>query len=322
MHGPAVHGPLALAVTKRRDWRNRTEEHRIPCHLMGKAGLQPVALNLHLQQARRAQRRIPASPIEKLDEIRMHLRFSSEHERFEQQPGGATEDLPPQLARLLEDVGSKRLDAPAGVLEPASRQSHRRSCLRRHRHDAVILEPSHGGVSRRRKQRHRVPVGIAGIGSGNRLQQRGHVVDRPSHRSDDAGEREDARARRMMPRGRHAAGGWFQTADAAEMRGHANRSAAVAADAPGRKAGSNRRGFTSAGSAGRSVEGPRTVGAAVERIVGLPGHQLLGDVGDADDDRTRGAKRVRRASHRRRRVRRRGISTPSPMAARSPQRSS
>ena len=116
------------------------------------------------------------------------------------------------------------------------------------------------------------------------LEEQLHVVDRPRHRADHAGERERAAARREVAGGRHAARRGLEAADAAEVRRHANRSAAVAADAARRQARGDGRGLAAARSARRAIERPRAVGAAVERVVGLPRHQLFGDVGDAEDD--------------------------------------
>ena len=61
----------------------------------------------------------------------MHLRFASKHERLQQQPRGASEDLPPEFARLLEDVGPEWLDMP-----PAS-SSQRAACRIARRVSAV-----------------------------------------------------------------------------------------------------------------------------------------------------------------------------------------
>ena len=142
---------------------------------------------------------------------------------------------------------------------------------------------------RRLEQRHRMPIGIADVGARHHFEQQLHVVDRPRHRPDDAGEGERAATRRKVSGRRHAAGRGLEAADAAEVRRHANRPAAVAADAARRQARGDGRRLAAARSARRAIERPRAVGAAVERVVGFPGHQLLGDVGDAKHDGAGGA---------------------------------
>ena len=114
------------------------------------------------------------------------------------------------------------------------------------------------------------------------------VVHRSRHRPDDAGEREGTGAGREVSGGRHAARRRLEAADAAEVRGHANRSAAVAADAAGREARGDGRRFAAARSSRRAIERPRVVRPAVERVVRLPRHELLGSVRHADHDGARG----------------------------------
>ena len=56
------------------------------------------------------------------------------------------------------------------------------------------------------------------------------------------------------------------------------------AEARCRETGGDGGGLASAGAAGGVGKVPRVVGAAVEEVVGLVGHQELGAVGDAEDD--------------------------------------
>ena len=65
-------------------------------------------------------------------------------------------------------------------------------------------------------------------------------------------------------------------------------SAAVTADASCRQPRGDGRGLAAARSAGRAIGRPRAVRAAVERVVCFPRHELLGDVGDAENDRAGG----------------------------------
>ena len=139
---------------------------------------------------------------------------------------------------------------------------------------------------------------------------------------DDAGERERAAARREVPGRRHAARRGLEPADAAEVRRHANRPAAVAADAARRQTRCNGGGLAAAGSAGRAIEGPWAVRPAVHRVVRLPRHQLLGDVGHAQHDGACRAGRATSGASRSRRARPSGIASPSPTEALRPTSSS
>ncbi len=74
---------------------------------------------------------------------------------------------------------------------------------------------------------------------------------------------------------------WLQAADAAEVSGNANRASTIAADSSGGHTCGDRGRFASARTAGRALQVPRAIGAAIEQVVRLPGHQHLGSVGDA-----------------------------------------
>ena len=228
----------------------------------------------------------------------MDLGLTPRHQRLEQQPRGAAED-----SHHSSRASSRPSGRNGSTATPAS-SSHRTACRIARRVSASTgtipssskkptrrPDASPNGRSRPKRQaeRHRVPIRIADVGAGHHLEQQLHVVDCSRHRADDAGEGERAAARREVPGGRHAARRGLEAADAAEVRRHANRSAAVAADAACRQARGDGRGLAAARSARRAIERPRAVGAAVERVVGFPRHQLLGDVGDAEDDGAGGA---------------------------------
>ena len=127
-------------------------------------------------------------------------------------------------------------------------------------------------------------VRVADISPCHHRQQERDIVNCPRHGADHAGECEGTAARREVSGRRHAARRRLQSDDPGEVRGHADGAAAVAADAAGRQPRGNRGGFAAARTARRAREVPRTVGSAVERVVGLPRHQLLGNVGDAEND--------------------------------------
>ena len=77
----------------------------------------------------------------------------------------------------------------------------------------------------------------------------------------------------------NASGRWLQSANAAEVSGHTNRAAAIAAHAARGHARGNRCRFTAARSAWRAVQIPRIVGAAMKQVVGFPRHQKFWRIG-------------------------------------------
>src|SRR5438477_3197591 len=82
-----------------------------------------------------------------------------------------------------------------------------------------------------------------------------------------------------------AARSWFESADAAEVRGDANGATAVAANAAEGKTGGDGCGFSAAGAAGGVCEIPGIARAAGEAVVGFVGHEKFGRVGGAEDNR-------------------------------------
>src|SRR6267142_5348644 len=91
-----------------------------------------------------------------------------------------------------------------------------------------------------------------------------------------------------MTCGRNAAGSRFESADAAEMRGHSNGAAAVAANAACRAAGSDGCGFAAARAAGGVSHVPRIAGSASEKSVGFVSHQEFGSVCVSEEDGSSG----------------------------------
>ena len=219
----------------------------------------------------------------------------------------AAEDLPPQLASFLEPVGPERLRPrhPASSKRTRPPSGSRRRDVRRHRHDAIVFEDADARAASATDASgvngtgcpFGSPMSAPAITSSSSLD----VVHRSRHRPDDAGEREGTAAGREVSGGRHAARRRLEAADAAEVRRHANRSAAVAADAAGRQARGDGRRFAAARSARRAIERPRVVRPAVERVVGLPRHELLGNVRHAEHDGARGLEACDQRWRRRRR---------------------
>ena len=86
----------------------------------------------------------------------------------------------------------------------------------------------------------------------------------------------------------NASGRGLESADAAEVGGDANGSAAVTADASGGHARGDSRRFAAARSTRRAVQVPRTVGSSMQQVVGLPCHEHFGRVGDSENHCARG----------------------------------
>ena len=157
--------------------------------------------------------------------------------------------------------------------------------FRRHGRAAVVFEISDSQFScffiAWPAQRHRSGAGVAIVGALHHFEQQLQIGDGARHGTDDTDQRKRSAGRRIVTGGRNSSGRRLQSADAAEMRGHANRAAAVAAHSARRHPCGDSCGLAAARSAGRALEIPRIVGAAVEQVVGFPRHQKLGSVGYA-----------------------------------------
>ena len=118
--------------------------------------------------------------------------------------------------------------------EPAARP-HQGRAHQRYRLEAVVDDVVE------RSERYGMRVWIASVRPSHHFQQQRHIVHGPCHGPHDAREREWAAAGREVSRRRYAPGRRLQTADTREMRGHADRSAAVAAEPACRQSSGNRR---------------------------------------------------------------------------------
>ncbi len=99
-----------------------------------------------------------------------------------------------------------------------------------------------------------------------------------------------------MPSGRNPPGSGLESADSAEMRGDADRSAAVTAHPARRTSRRDCGRFPTTRSSSGTRQIPGIIGTPIEKIVRLPRHEQLGGVGHAQDDRSR----IAQASHQRR----------------------
>src|SRR5689334_20619529 len=70
------------------------------------------------------------------------------------------------------------------------------------------------------------------------------------------------------------------------MRGDADRAATIAADSCSAQASSDRSGVASAGAARSAIDIPRAIGASVDGILRVIGHQHFGNVGITENNRS------------------------------------
>ena len=201
---------------------------------------------------------------------------------------GDTEQLPPQLAGQLKPFRPEGFHLKTRAPQGFSRSSHRRARFRSHRRAAVVFEVANAHALQLivpgPAQRHRRRRGIAIVGALHDFKQNFQVAHISGHGSDHAQQREGPDRDREVSGCRDASGSGFQSADSAEVRGHANRSAAVAAHASGGHAGRNRRRLPATRSARRAREVPGIIGPPVKKIVRLPGHEQLRRIGNAKND--------------------------------------
>src|SRR6202034_492323 len=143
-------------------------------------------------------------------------------------------------------------------------------------------------------------AGVANVWTLHHLEQNFQVGNCACHWADDADQSKWPRRCGIVAGRRNSPRRWLQTADAAEVSGHANGTSTVAAHSARRHARGNGRRFAAAGAAGRALQIPRAVGATVEQVIGFPCHKKLGSIGCTQYDRAR----VLQACHQRRILRR------------------
>jgi len=154
--------------------------------------------------------------------------------------------------------------------------------------EAVVFKVADGDlaglVARDGAVRDGMGVRVCGVRSGEGLEQQAHVGDGAGHGADGAEEGEGSEAWREMSCGGESASRWLERADAGEVCGLADGSAAVAAEAGGGHTCCYGCRFAAAGAACGVVEIPRIVSAAVEEVLGLVGHEELRAVGGSEND--------------------------------------
>src|SRR5437667_12017801 len=284
----AINLPPTLAMLKRRNCRYRAKQHGIITHLREDLHANRIALNPGIEQRLSCVIRLSLNPTRKLLQNRAQLCFMSACHRAEQHSSSNSEEFPPELPGQLEPIGTKWLDLKTCTRQSLRGRSHRRTCIRRHRRTAVILEISNRNflqlIAVRPAHRNRHSRWIADVWPLYYLKQQLQILHLACHRSHDPDQSKRPDRIRKMPSCRNAPGRRLQTADSAEVRRHSNRSAAVASHSGHRHSRRDRRRLTATRSTRCPAQIPRTIGAAVEKIVGLPRHQQLRRVCRSQND--------------------------------------
>src|SRR5882762_4035049 len=120
---------------------------------------------------------------------------------------------------------------------------------------------------------------IVGVWSTQYFEQDLQIADGARHRPNDSEPSERAVSGRIVAARRNSPWRRLQSADSTEMGRHTNRAAAVAAYSAGGTAGSNRSGFTAAGTSRREFGIPRVAGLSGEPVIGFVSHQEFRGVG-------------------------------------------
>src|SRR5208283_1536493 len=170
---------------------------------------------------------------------------------------------------------------------------HRRPGLWRDWSSAIIFEktdldaPDRSFLSPAHLDRRGTRVSV--VPTGHNFEQGSQVFYGARHRPDHTDQGKGATGFWKVSGRGNSSGSRLQAADAAEVRRDADRTAAVTAHAASGKSRGNGGGL----SAARSTRGPGhipgIVGAAIKKVVALPGHEQFGRVGDAEDHGSGGA---------------------------------
>ena len=291
--GLAVDRPLALAVAKRRNAGNRAEQHgksRISSSVFARsrsssahASSRSVAVSGGAPGDREKLLEDRAQPISLCRESPARRTWL----RTAQRTSTTTCAAAPACSAGTARRESPHRAAPAAAAFTAARVS-----------GVTGTRPSSSKkpmVMRRRSSRRRLAQcdrradRIGRILPAEHAKQQRDIGDGPRHRPDRAENRKRPHARRQMAAARNASGRGLERADAREVRRHAHRAAAVAAQSRRRQPRRNRRRLAAARSARRALQIPRIARLPVQQVRGLIGHQKLGAVGRAQNQRARRA---------------------------------
>src|SRR5713226_4352240 len=173
--------------------------------------------------------------------------------------------------------------------------THRRPRFSADRSSAIVFEePDPGGpdyafmnLTHLDRRRTRISITkIAIVPTRHHFKHSPHIFYSARHWSDHSDHGKRPAGFWKVPRRRNASGSWLQSADAAEVRRHADRTATIAAHAASGKSRRDGRSLSAARSARGAGQIPGIVRASIKKIVGLPGHEQFGRVGDAEDHRS------------------------------------
>src|SRR5207245_6990650 len=182
----------------------------------------------------------------------------------------------------LETIRKKRTYLKTRAVERFCSGTNRSARLGGHGRAAIIFEVADLNFSkifeRDAAQRHGGGTWVAIVGSSHHFEQHPQISDGARHRSDNPQKRKRTYRIRVMSGGRDAPGSGFQTADAAEMCGHTDRSSSIATHSSSGTTGRDCRRLPAARSACGALQVPGIIGAAIEKIVSFPRHQQLGRV--------------------------------------------
>src|SRR5208337_4586122 len=153
----------------------------------------------------------------------------------ENHPSGRTKEFPPQLTRFFETLGAERLDTKSAARQNKRCTTHRRPGFFRDWSSAIVFEETDVDAPQCRvinlTHLDRRGARIAVVRTRHHFKQGPHVFYGARHRPDYSDQGKGAGRFRKVAGRRNASGSGLQSADAAEVRRDADRTAAVAAHA-------------------------------------------------------------------------------------------
>src|SRR6185437_4716197 len=138
--GLAFNLPAALAVPKRRNRRNRTQQYWEPLHLLENLHANQVAADPALHEGVRSVPLLLRDPPIELFENGAQFRFASLRHRTEQHPAQHTEELPPELACLVQTFWAKCFYFESGIAQELRGLAHRNTRFLSYRSATVVFK--------------------------------------------------------------------------------------------------------------------------------------------------------------------------------------
>src|SRR6185437_5762440 len=237
--------PTALAVMEGGNCGGGTKQQRESLHLLENFYTHHVALHPHIQQRFSCMRRALGDPFQKLFQYRTHDFFMALSHRAKQHASRNAKELPPELAGFFQAFGTEWFHLKAGALQKFRGIADCGARFSRDRSASVIFEicdanifhflcawPTHGN---RRGGR------ITVIRPLHHLEKNFQVSGGPRHWPYYASQSKRSDGTGKMSRGGNAARGRLQSANSAEVRGHADGTSAIATNAARGTSRGNRR---------------------------------------------------------------------------------